>query len=115
MLVATEIVGTIGVVLLVTLPWILGGLEPSREDLTWSILLAFATGFIGIWAMVLTAFDVGWRDAASVTGSAAVDAAPGQVVELPGVPEGSSVGPETAIQDEDPADDVVPESRESPR
>lgn len=78
MLVATEIVGTIGVILLVTLPWILGGLEPSREDLTWSILLAFATGFIGIWAMVLTAFDVGGRaPILAPDDSAAVDGTPG--------------------------------------
>jgi hypothetical protein len=63
MLLATELIGTAGVVLIITLPWILGGLEPSSEDLTWAILLSFATGFIGIWAMVLTAFDMGRREA----------------------------------------------------
>jgi hypothetical protein len=58
LLIATEIVGTLAVVVLVTLPWILGGLEPDREELTWAILLSFATGFLGICAIVLTAFDV---------------------------------------------------------
>jgi hypothetical protein len=43
---------------LVSLPWILGGLAPDRGDLTWSILIAFGAGFLGIGAMVLTAFDV---------------------------------------------------------
>ena len=61
MLLATEVLGTVGTLLGITLPWILGGLEPGREDITWTILLAFATGFIGIWAMVLTAFDIGGR------------------------------------------------------
>jgi hypothetical protein len=60
-LLVTEVVGTLLTILGITVPWILGGLEPSREDLTWSILLAFAAGFISIWAMVLTAFDIGGR------------------------------------------------------
>jgi hypothetical protein len=62
-LIATEIIGTIFTIVAVTLPWILGGLEPTREDLTWTILLAFVSGFIGIWAMVLSAFDIGMRAA----------------------------------------------------
>jgi hypothetical protein len=53
-----EIVGTIGVALLITLPWILGGLDPSREDLTWSILISFATGFVSILALVMSVSDV---------------------------------------------------------
>jgi hypothetical protein len=57
-LITTEILGTIATILGVTLPWILGGLEPSREDLTWSILVSFAIGFVSIWAMVLTAFEI---------------------------------------------------------
>jgi ABC-type maltose transport system permease subunit len=52
-----EIAGTVGVVVLVVIPWILGGLRPTREDLTWAILLAFGSGFISIAALVLSVFD----------------------------------------------------------
>ena len=52
-----EIAGTVGVVVLVVIPWILGGLRPTREDLTWAILLAFAAGFLSISALVLSVFD----------------------------------------------------------
>lgn len=52
-----EIGGTVGVVVLVVIPWILGGLRPTREDLTWAILLAFASGFLSISAVVLSIFD----------------------------------------------------------
>ena len=54
----TELVGTLLVALTVTVPWLLGGLHPTREDLTWSILLAFATGLLSIYAVVLYAFDL---------------------------------------------------------
>jgi hypothetical protein len=37
-------------------PWILGGLRPSREDLTWAILLAFAAGFVSLAAIVMSTF-----------------------------------------------------------
>jgi hypothetical protein len=53
-----EIAGTIGVVVLITLPWILGGIDPSREDLTWAILISFATAFVSILALVMSVFDV---------------------------------------------------------
>lgn len=52
-----EVVTSIGVVMLVTLPWVLGGIRPTREDLTWAILLAFAAGFLSIAATVMSAFD----------------------------------------------------------
>jgi hypothetical protein len=52
-----EIAGTVGVIVLVVIPWILGGLRPTREDLTWAILLAFASGFLSISAVVLSIFD----------------------------------------------------------
>jgi hypothetical protein len=55
--VLTEVVGTLAVIALVLIPWLLGGLEPTREDLAWAILLSFATGFLGIWAIVLSAFQ----------------------------------------------------------
>jgi hypothetical protein len=42
-LVVHEVIGTALVAILVVLPWILGGIDPSREDLTWPILLSFAS------------------------------------------------------------------------
>lgn len=44
-------------ILAVALPWALGGLRPSREDLTWAILLTFAAGLLSIAATVMSAFD----------------------------------------------------------
>jgi hypothetical protein len=57
-LVVNELVGSAGVLLIVIIPWILGGLHPTREDLTWAILLAFGTGFISIVAVMLSVFDI---------------------------------------------------------
>jgi hypothetical protein len=57
-LLVNELVGTAAVVVIVALPWVLGGLHPSREDLTWTILLAFATGFASISALVLFVLDL---------------------------------------------------------
>jgi hypothetical protein len=56
-LLMNEVLGSVRVLVLVVLPWSLGGLHPTREDLTWAILLAFATGFISIIALVLSVFD----------------------------------------------------------
>jgi hypothetical protein len=53
-----ELGGTLDVVALILVPWILGGLHPTREDLAWAILLAFASGFLSICALVLSTFDV---------------------------------------------------------
>ena len=64
MLVATEAIATAGAVLVVAVPWVLGGIDPSREDLTLGILIAFATGILSIWAMVRIAFDIGSRSQA---------------------------------------------------
>ena len=61
LLVGSEVIATAGAVLVVTVPWVLGGVDPSREDLTWAILLALASGIFGIWAMVMIAFDIGGR------------------------------------------------------
>jgi hypothetical protein len=57
-LLANEVLGTIGVVLIVLLPWILGGIDPSREDLTWSILIAFGTAFLSLATLLLSVFDI---------------------------------------------------------
>jgi hypothetical protein len=57
-LLINEVLGTIGVVVIVLLPWILGGIDPSREDLTWSILIAFGTAFLSLATLLLSVFDI---------------------------------------------------------
>lgn len=64
LLALNEIVGTLGVATLVVLPWALGGLHPSRGDLTWAILISFAAGFLSICTVVLSAFDFSSSEAA---------------------------------------------------
>lgn len=54
----TEVFGSLAVVVIVVLPWALGGLHPDRRDLTWALLLSFAVGFQSICAAVLSAFDI---------------------------------------------------------
>jgi hypothetical protein len=56
-LLANELLGTAAVLTLVAVPWILGGLHPTREDLTWAILLSFASAFVSVGALVLAVFD----------------------------------------------------------
>ena len=56
----TEVLGSVAVVAIVTLPWILGGLHPVREDLAWAILLSFVTGLLSVYAMVMSTFDITW-------------------------------------------------------
>lgn len=62
----TGVLGPIGSLLLVTLPWILGGFNPTREDFTWAILVAFLIGFISIGALVLAAFDLAHLEASEI-------------------------------------------------
>lgn len=66
-LLANEVVGTAGVLVIVVLPWALGGLRPTRDDLTWAILLSFAAAFLSVCALVLSAFDIGRFEAAAET------------------------------------------------
>jgi hypothetical protein len=65
LLVVNEVLGTISVLALVVTPWLLGGLEPSREDLTWAILLSFGSGFLSVSTMALSAFDIARADIAA--------------------------------------------------
>ena len=53
-----EVVGTVMVVVLVVIPWVLGGLHPTREDLTRAIPLSFAAGFLSVCTAVLSVFDI---------------------------------------------------------
>jgi len=57
-LLVNEVVTSMMVVVLIVTPWALGGLHPTREDLTWAILLSFAAGFLSISATVMSAFDI---------------------------------------------------------
>jgi hypothetical protein len=57
-LLVNELLGTAAVVALVSIPWILGGLHPTREDLTWAILLSFGSGFLSVGALVLAVLDI---------------------------------------------------------
>lgn len=52
-----EIAGTIGVAAIVTLPWILGRLRPSREDLALAAFIALATAFLSVGTVALSTFD----------------------------------------------------------
>jgi hypothetical protein len=56
-LLANELLGTAMVVVLVLLPWVIGGLDPTREDLTWSILLSLGAGFLSVAALILSILD----------------------------------------------------------
>jgi hypothetical protein len=55
---ANEVVGSIAVVFIVLLPWVLGGIDPTREDFTWAILVSFATAFLSLMTVVLSVFDL---------------------------------------------------------
>jgi hypothetical protein len=60
-LLVNEVAGSVLVLVLVVTPWALGGIDPSREDLTWAILLSFASGLLSVSALVLSVFDMGPR------------------------------------------------------
>jgi hypothetical protein len=61
-LLVNEVLGTVGVVAIVVLPWLLGGIDPSREDLTWAILVSFATAFLSVVTVILSVFDLAESD-----------------------------------------------------
>ncbi len=66
-LLVNEVLGSVVVAAIIIVPWILGGLHPTREDLVWSILLSFATGFLSICTLIMSAFDIA-RVEATVSG-----------------------------------------------
>jgi hypothetical protein len=57
-LVANEIASTVAVVILVVLPWALGGWRPTPEDLAPALLLALGAGFLSTCALVMAVFDM---------------------------------------------------------
>ena len=64
-LLVNELLGTVAVATLVVVPWILGGFHPSREDLTWAILISFGAGFLSVSALVLSVLDTAKFEAAA--------------------------------------------------
>lgn len=64
-LLVNEVVTSLLALVLVVLPWALGGLHPTREDLTLAIILSFAAGFLSIGATVMSAFDVARLESAT--------------------------------------------------
>jgi hypothetical protein len=57
-LVFNELAGSVAVALAVVIPWALGGIEPSREDLTWAVLLSFGSAVASVFVLVLSIFDL---------------------------------------------------------
>jgi predicted enzyme related to lactoylglutathione lyase len=70
-LLINEVVTSVVTQVFVVLPWALGGLHPTREDLTWAILLSFVAGFLSIGAVVMSAFDIARFEAAGRLGQTA--------------------------------------------
>ena len=66
-LLVNELLGTVAVATLVVVPWTLGGFHPSREDLTWAILISFGAGFVSVSALVLSVLDTAKFEARSDT------------------------------------------------
>jgi len=64
-LAVNQIVSTLAVVLLITLPWLLDGWSPRKSAFVPSLLLALAVGFSSTAALVMSIFDLskGNRDA----------------------------------------------------
>ena len=60
-----DVVSSAGILALVAIPWVLGALHPTREDLTWAILLSLATGFLCTSTLVLSVFDLSKMEAAA--------------------------------------------------
>jgi hypothetical protein len=64
-LLMNELVGTAAVLAIVVTPWALGGLHPTREDLTWAILLSLGTGFLSVSTLVLSVFETSGSEGAA--------------------------------------------------
>jgi hypothetical protein len=69
-LVVNEVVGTVLVLVVVALPWALGGIRPTREELTPALLMALAAGFLSVGVVAVSAFDVARGSDVALTGEA---------------------------------------------
>jgi hypothetical protein len=57
MLVANELAGTAVVALIVLLPWLLGGLHPTREDFAWAILVSLGSGVLSVGVLAMSILE----------------------------------------------------------
>jgi hypothetical protein len=57
------------VLALVLIPWLFGGLHPSREDFTWAILVWLLVGFFSTNTVLLSVLDIIRLEAAAGVGS----------------------------------------------
>ena len=60
-----DVVTSAGILALVVIPWVLGGLHPTRQELTWAILLSLTTGFLCTYTLILSVFDISNMEAAA--------------------------------------------------
>jgi hypothetical protein len=60
-----DVVTSAGILALAVIPWVLGGLHPTRQELTWAILLSLTTGFLCTCTLVLSVFDISNMEAAA--------------------------------------------------
>jgi 2-iminobutanoate/2-iminopropanoate deaminase len=90
-LLINEIIGSAGVAAIVTLPWILGGTRPSREDLTLAALISFATAFVSVAATALTVFDMAQLAQQATDQKERLAAAPPRVTDMHDGPAGPQV------------------------
>jgi hypothetical protein len=67
-LLVNDLVSSLWVLILVAIPWVLGGLDPTREELTWALLLALASGFLSTCTLLLSVFDIARFEAAAREG-----------------------------------------------
>ena len=64
-----EASGTVGMLALVLIPWLLGGLHLGREDFTRAILVSLLVGLFGTSTVLLSVFDIIRLEAAAGVGS----------------------------------------------
>jgi hypothetical protein len=64
-LLVSDLVSSLWVLILVAIPWVLGGLDPTKEELAWAILLSLASGFLSTCTMLLSVFDIARFEAAA--------------------------------------------------
>jgi hypothetical protein len=83
MFLLNEVLGSVAVALLVVVPWALGGLDPTREDLTWALLLSFASGFLSVGALMLSVFDVARFEDGGTDGRAPAESSVSSIPSLP--------------------------------
>ena len=75
LLLMIEVVGTVGVALMIILPLATGGTTFSRDDLVPGLLLSLGVAFLGTWVLVLTLFDIARYERSQLGSQASVGVA----------------------------------------